>query len=210
MAADLDLDLYLVTDTGMCAERGVVETVRSAVRGGVTVVQVRDPDASARELYELVLRVREVVAGTRVPVLVNDRLDVALAAGADGVHLGQSDLPVRRARALAGPDFLVGWSVSDAAELDAANSLPPGAVDYLGLGPVLGTPTKPEAAAPTGVEGLRQLVAASRLPSVAIGGVHADNAREVLDTGVDGLCVVSEICAAEDPESAAARLRKGA
>ena len=204
-----DLALYLVTDTGMCAERGVAETVRSAVRGGVTIVQVRDPEASARELYELVLRVRGAIAGTGVPLLVNDRLDVALAAGADGVHLGQSDLPVDRARALTGPDFLIGWSVSNAAELDAANALARGTVDYLGLGPVLSTPTKPEAASATGVDGLRQLVAASRLPSVAIGGVHADNAREVLGTGVDGLCVVSEICAAEDPESAAARLRKG-
>lgn len=203
-----DLAVYLVTDTAMCGERGVVQTVRAAVRGGVSIVQIRDPDASARALYELVVQVRDVLADTGVPLLVNDRLDVALAAEAAGVHLGHSDLPIERARAMVGPDFLLGWSVSNADELDAAHALAPGTIDYLGLGPVVSTPTKPMAAPATGVEGLRKLVAASRLPSVAIGGVHAANARDVLDTGVDGLCVVSEICAADDPESAAARLRR--
>lgn len=203
-----DLTRYLVTDTAMCAGRGVPETVRGAVAGGVTAVQVRDPTASARELYELVLRVREVLAGSGVALLVNDRLDVALAAGADGVHLGQSDLPVERARRIGGPELVVGWSVSDATELETANAFPTGTVDYLGVGPVFGTPTKPNAAAATGVEGLRELVAATDIPAVAIGGVHADNAAEIAGTGVSGVCVVSEICAAEKPETAAARLRK--
>lgn len=202
---NLDLGLYLVTDTAMCGNRGVPETVRAAVSGGATVVQVRDPGASGRGLYELVVRVREVLTGTGVPLLVDDRADVALAAGADGVHLGQSDLPAEQARRLAGPGSLLGWSVSDPSELATANGLP---VDYLGVGPVFSTPTKPEAASATGIDGLREMVEASRVPTVAIGGVHAGNAAEVMNAGVSGICVVSEICAAADPEFAAARLRK--
>lgn len=204
----VDLRLYLVTDTAMCGARGVPETVRRAVSGGATTVQVRDPHASGRELHELVARVREELVGTGVALLVDDRLDVALTAGADGVHLGQSDLPVERARAVAGPDLLVGWSVTDRTELDEANALPDGVVDYLGVGPVFSTPTKPGHAEPTGVDGLRELVAASRIPTAAIGGVHGDNAAQVAATGVGGLCVVSEICAAADPAAAAAGLRK--
>lgn len=203
-----DLTLYLVTDTGMCGARGVPATVRQAVAGGATTVQVRDPDASGRELHELVVRVREELAGTGVALFVDDRLDVALTAGADGVHLGQSDPPVPRAREIAGPGLLIGWSVSTRAELDAVNAFAPGTVDYLGIGPVFSTPTKPGAATPTGIEGLRDLVADTALPAVAIGGVHADNAAEIVATGVSGLCVVSEICAAEDAASAAAGLRK--
>lgn len=203
-----DLRVYLVTDTAMCGARGVPETVRRAVAGGATAVQVRDPDASGRELHELVERVREELVGTGVVLLVDDRLDVALTARADGVHLGQSDLPVERVREIVGPNLLVGWSVTNRAELDAAAALPAGTVDYLGLGPVFSTPTKPGHAAPTGLDGLRELVAATALPTVAIGGVHVDNAAEVAATGVGGLCVVSEICAAADPAAAAASLRK--
>lgn len=204
----IDLGLYLVTDTALCGARGVPETVRAAVAGGVTAVQVRDSSASGRQLHELTVAVREVLAGTGVALLVNDRFDVARTAGADGVHLGQSDPPAGRVREIAGPEFVIGWSVSNAAELDAANLLPPGTVDYLGIGPVFTTPTKPDAPTSIGVDGLRDLVAGTDLPSVAIGGVHADNAAEVIGSGVDGLCVVSEICAAPDPEFAAARLRK--
>ena len=203
----LDLSLYLVTDTALCGARGVPATVREAVAGGVTVVQVRDPRATGRELFELVTEVRAELSGTGVPLLVDDRLDVALAAGADGVHLGQSDLPAAAARAAA-PGLLIGWSVTCAAELAAVAEMPAGTVDYLGIGPVFSTPTKPDAAAELGVGGLRELVAATGLPCVAIGGVHAGNAAEIAATGVDGLCVVSEICAADDPRAAAARLRK--
>lgn len=207
-AGRLDLSVYLVTDTELCGARGVPRTVREAVAGGATVVQVRDPRATGRQLCELVTAVRaELAEFPAVPLLVDDRLDVALAAGADGVHLGQSDVPPEQARRIA-PELLIGWSVSDAAELAETAAFPPGTVDYLGIGPVFGTPTKPEAAPALGVAGLRELTAATELPAVAIGGVHADNAAEIAATGVRGLCVVSEICAAADPASAAARLRK--
>lgn len=224
-AERLDLSLYLVTDTELCGARGVPRTVREAVAGGATMVQVRDPRATGRQLCELVTAVRAELAdiaerpigagfpdgaglpGGKVPLLVDDRLDVALAAGADGVHLGQSDVPPQQARRIA-PELLIGWSVSDARELAETAEFPPGTVDYLGIGPVFGTPTKPEAAPALGVAGLRELTAATELPAVAIGGVHAGNAAEIAATGVRGLCVVSEICAAADPASAAARLRK--
>ncbi|GAB3299259.1 thiamine phosphate synthase [Parasphingorhabdus pacifica] len=204
----IDLSLYLVTDTALCAQRGVPETVRAAVAGGVTAVQVRDPHATARELCAVTAGLREMLAGTGVALLVDDRLDVALASGADGVHLGQSDLPVERAREIAGPDAIIGWSVSDASELATTGLLPRGTIDYLGIGPVFATPTKPDAAVATGIDGLRRLVVDADLPAVAVGGIHADNAAGVLGTGVDGLCVVSEICAAPDPEFAARRMRE--
>jgi thiamine-phosphate pyrophosphorylase len=202
----LDLGLYLVTDTTLCGERGVVETVRAALPGGVTAVQVRAPSATTRELCALTLAVHDVLAGTGVPLLVNDRLDVALALGAEGVHLGQGDLAPGHARRLGGRDLLIGLSVSTLEEVAQAAALPPGYLDYLGVGPVHATATKPEAAAPLGLSGTAELVAASPLPCVAIGGVGVENAAAVRATGVAGVAVVSAICAAAAPAAAAAAL----
>ena len=198
----LDLDLYLVTDTALCGPRGVVETVRRALPGGVSAVQVRDPRATTRELCALSRALLEVLAGTGVPLLVDDRLDVALAVGAQGVHLGQSDLPAEDAHRIA-PELLLGLSVSTAAQV----ALAPDWLDYLGVGPVHATPTKPEAAAPLGLEGTAALVGQARVPCVAIGGIGPANAAAVRATGVAGLAVVSAVCAADDPASAAAALR---
>lgn len=201
------LDLYLVTDTGFCGPRGVVETVRAAVKGGVSAVQVRAPGVTTRELYAMARAVREVLDGTGVPMIVNDRVDVALAVGAQGVHLGQGDLPVEDARRL-GPDLLIGLSVSTPEQVAQACALPPGTVDHLGVGPVFATATKPEAATPLGVAGTAELVALSTLPCVAIGGIGTANAAEIRATGVAGLAVVSAICAAPDPAAAAFALRR--
>jgi thiamine-phosphate pyrophosphorylase len=180
------------------------------VRGGVTAVQVRDKEASRRDLLALTRTVQEAVAeAPHVRVIVNDALDVALLAGADGVHLGQDDLPVAEVRALLGPDRLLGLSVSSRAELDAALSLAPGTVDLVGLSPVWGTPTKPDAGPPLGPAGVAKLAAAARaagLVSVAIGGIGIEQAAEVAATGVDGICVVSAVCTAVDPEAAARQL----
>jgi thiamine-phosphate pyrophosphorylase len=202
------LDLYLVTDTGLCGSRGVVETVRAAVNGGVSAVQVREPSATTRQLHALALAVHEVLEGTGVPMIVNDRLDVALAVGAAGVHLGQSDLPVEDARRLAGPGFLIGLSVSTAEQVAQACALAPGTVDHLGVGPVFATATKPEAAAPLGLAGTAELVALSTLPCVAIGGIGTANAADVRATGVAGIAVVSAVCSAPDPAAAAVALRR--
>ncbi len=206
MSRPVDLTLYLVTDTRLCGERGVVETVRLALAGGISAVQVREPYATTRQLCALSVAVLEVLTGTGVPLIINDRLDVALAVGADGVHLGQGDLDPEDARRLGGPDLVIGLSVSTLEQVAHAASLPSGSLDYLGVGPVQATATKPEAAAPLGLSGTAQLVAASPLPCVAIGGVGAANAAAVRGTGVAGLAVVSAICASTDPAVAAAAL----
>jgi thiamine-phosphate pyrophosphorylase len=207
--AAFDPTLYLVTDTELSRPRPVADVVRAAVAGGVTVVQVRDKAASRRELLELTRAVQAAVP-PHVPVVVNDAVDVALLAGADGVHVGQDDLPPAEVRALIGPDRLLGFSVSSTDELAVALALPAGTLDLVGIGPVRGTPTKPDAGAPLGVDGVRDLAAAARaagLATVAIGGIDAANAGEVAATGVDGVCVVSAVCAAPDPAAAARALR---
>ncbi|SDP28496.1 thiamine-phosphate pyrophosphorylase [Klenkia soli] len=208
MTRRLDPTLYLVTDTVLCAPRSVPEVVAAAVAGGVTAVQVRDKTASRRDLLALTRAVQQTLADRPgVAVVVDDALDVALLAGADGVHVGQSDLPVAEVRALA-PQLHLGLSVGTPAELAAARDLPPGTVDLLGLGPVWATPTKPDAAAALGLDALAELVrGAGGTTTVAIGGIHADRAADVAATGVDGICVVSDICAAGDPRAAAEQLR---
>jgi thiamine-phosphate pyrophosphorylase len=211
MRPPFDPTLYLVTDTELCRPRPVADVVRAAVAGGVTAVQVRDKYASRRDLLELVRAVQRAVADTPgVRVVVNDALDVALIARADGVHVGQDDLPAAEVRALIGPDRLLGLSVSSRAELDAALALPPGTLDLVGLSPVWGTPTKPDAGPALGPAGVAELAAAARaegLATVAIGGISDDRAAEVAATGVDGICVVSAVCTAADPAAAARKLR---
>jgi thiamine-phosphate pyrophosphorylase len=205
-----DPTLYLVTDTLLCAPRSVPAVVAEAVAGGVTAVQVRDKTASRRDLLALTRAVQAVLEPTpHVPLFVNDAVDVALITGADGVHVGQDDLPAGEVRALLGPDALVGVSTGSDAELDGVLALPAGTVDLVGIGPVWSTPTKPDAGEslePAGVRALAARARAAGLLAVAIGGVHATNAAQV--TGVDGLCVVSDICAAADPAEAARVLRR--
>jgi len=204
-----DLSLFLVTDTRLCGDRGVVETVRAAVHGGVSAVQVREPGADTRELFALAQAVHRALDGTGVPLFVNDRIDVALAVDAEGVHLGQKDLPVPAARSVAaGRHLLIGLTVSDPHEVAAARALAGGPPDYLGLSPIFTSSTKPEAGKGLGLEGIRALrSAADGIPCVAIGGITAANADAVRSTGVDGLAVVSALCCAPDPVAAARELR---
>ncbi|MEZ0491402.1 thiamine phosphate synthase [Kineococcus sp. TBRC 1896] len=203
MRAPFRPTLYLVTDTARCGDRGVPAVVRAAVAGGVDAVQVRAKEGSDRERLALVLAVREALRGTGVPLLVNDAVDVALVAGADGVHLGQSDLPAAEVRRIA-PDLLLGLSVSTP---EQAAAVDPAVVDHLGVGPVRETATKPDAAAALGADGVAAVVAAAPVPCVAIGGIHPDNLDSLRATGITGFCVVSEICGAADPERAARELR---
>jgi thiamine-phosphate pyrophosphorylase len=200
------LRLYLVTDRALCGQRGVVETVRQALAGGVTIVQLRDHEATTRELLDIARQLRQVTADFGVPFIVDDRLDVALAAGADGVHLGQSDLHPVDARRIAGPDFVIGHSVSSLAEVAAVQEWPAGTVDHLGVGPVRATPTKPDAAPALGISGVRDVIAATSLPTVAIGGITFADVGPLRAAGVDGVAVVSAICAAPDPTEAAREL----
>ncbi|MGY1811145.1 thiamine phosphate synthase [Blastococcus sp. SYSU D00820] len=213
MRPAFDPTLYLVTDTAIARPRSVPDVVRAAVAGGVTAVQVRDKTASRRELYGLTLAVRDALAGTTgVALWVDDAVDVALLAGADGVHVGQDDLPPAEVRALIGPDRLLGLSAGSDAEMAVALALPAGTLDVVGIGPVWSTPTKPDAGAALGLERVADLAAAARaggLRSVAIGGIDAARAPVAAATGVDGICVVSAVCGAPDPEAAARALRAG-
>jgi thiamine-phosphate pyrophosphorylase len=202
------LSVYLVTDRRLCAQRGVVTTVETAVSGGVTMVQLRDPSATGRELYELAACLVQHLAGSGIPLVVDDRADVALAVGAAGAHLGQADVPVPAIRAMVGPDLIIGLSVTRPGQVDEVLSWPPGTVDYLGVGPVYPTSTKTDAATPMGTEGLRAVVMASSVPCVAIGGIDLARAPEVMAAGASGVAVASAICAAGDPARAARQFRR--
>jgi thiamine-phosphate pyrophosphorylase len=193
------LRLYLVADRGYAAGRRLRPIVEAAVRAGVTLVQIRDKGDDARAFLAEALELRDALAGTGVPLLVNDRIDIARAIGADGVHLGQSDLPPPIAREQLGPDAIVGLSIETLAQM--GNGIFEG-VDYLGVGPVFATNTKPDAAPPIGLDGLAAIRAATPLPMVGIGGVGPADAAAVRATGVEGICVVSAILGAADPAAA--------
>lgn len=199
-----DYRVYMVTDRNLCGGRPLEDVVLAAVRGGATLVQLREKDAGGREFLDLARRLAAGLHPLGVPLIINDRVDVALAAGAAGVHVGQSDLPAADARALLGPDAIVGLSVENRADLERAQAED---IDYLGISPVFSTPTKTDTAPPWGLDGLAWAREHSRLPLVAIGGIHADNAAEAIRAGAHGLAVVSELCAAPDPEQAARKLR---
>ena len=199
-----DWSLYLVTDRRLAGLRSLDDIVRAALRGGVTAVQLREKDCPTRDFIELARALRAILAPAGAPLIVNDRVDVALAACADGVHIGQSDMEVRDARRLLGPDAIIGLSVETPEQAGRAASFD---VDYLGVGPIFPTPTKTDAAPAWGIEGLAALRRASRQVLVAIGGIHRENAGEVIRAGADGIAVVSAICAAQDPEQAARDLR---
>jgi len=203
----LDLSLYLVTDTLMCHQFGLTATVSAAVGAGVSVVQLRDVDASDEELVGLGREVIAVLAGTGVPLIVDDRVHLVGAIGAAGAHVGQSDLPVAQARALLGPAAYLGLSVQTLGHVLEARDRDDRAVDYLGVGPVWGTATKLDAAAPGGVERLRQITSASPWPCVAIGGINLERLSQVRAAGAAGAAVVSAICGQPDVAAATRLLR---
>lgn len=206
----IDASVYLVTDTALCGgPAGVLDTVRRAVLGGVTAVQIRDPLATTRELAALAAAVLDGLRGTGVPMIVNDRVDVALAVGADGVHVGQRDLPAVDARRLIGPSVHLGLSVSTDEELRDALALPPGTVDLLGVGPIRDTPSKTDTAPALGFDGLAAMCVASSIPCVAIGGLKSGDLCELQVAGAAGLAVISAICGQADPRGAAAALSHG-
>lgn len=199
-----DWTLYLVTDRRLSAARPLPDLVAAAVRGGATAVQLREKECCTREFVELARALKTLLRPLGVPLIVNDRVDVALAAGADGVHVGQSDMHYGDVRRLLGPSAVIGLSVET---LEQAAAAPPDA-DYLGVSPVFSTPTKTDAAPEWGLAGLAALRRAARHPLVAIGGIHCGNAARVIGAGADGIAVVSAICAAPDPEVAARALRR--
>jgi thiamine-phosphate pyrophosphorylase len=198
-----DLSLYLVLDPDLCAPIGMVETARLAVAGGATMVQLRDKHAGTARMVETGRALRQVLAGTGARLIVNDDVEAAIAIGADGLHIGQEDMGAQAARALIGPEMILGLSVETEA---LAASVDPAVVDYTGIGPVFATPTKPDHKQPIGFGGLARIVSASPVPSVAIGGLKAEHVADVLAAGARGLAVVSAICGTSDPQAAAAHI----
>jgi thiamine-phosphate pyrophosphorylase len=198
-----DLSLYLVLDPDLCAPIGMVETARLAVAGGATMVQLRDKHAGTARMVETGRALRQVLAGTGARLIVNDDVEAAIAIGADGLHIGQEDMGAQAARALIGPEMILGLSVETEA---LAASVDPAVVDYTGVGPVFATPTKPDHKQPIGFGGLARIVSASPVPSVAIGGLKAEHVADVLAAGARGLAVVSAICGTSDPQAAAAHI----
>lgn len=204
MRRPLDLRLYLVTDPGLTAERGLAATVAAAVAGGATLVQLRDKEAGDAALAEAARDLAALLQPRGVPLIVNDRPEVAARARADGVHVGRNDAAAAAARRLLGPEALIG--VSAATPEDAA-AVDPAVADYVAASPVFFTATKGDLDPPLGLEGLRAMRAATRLPLVAIGGISEARIAEVIAAGADGVAVVSALCAAADPSAAARRLR---
>jgi thiamine-phosphate pyrophosphorylase len=192
--------LCLVTDRGLAGGRALTQIVAAAVAGGVSMVQLREKTLDTRAFVEEARALKALLAPLRVPLLINDRLDVALACGADGVHVGQSDMPVEIARALLPKGAIIGLSITCADDLRRADAR---AADYLGVGPIFAQSTKPDATPPLGVAGFAALRAMSEKPMMAIGGIASDNCAPLLSAGADGLAVVSAIMAASDPQAAA-------
>ncbi|MCH5174111.1 MAG: thiamine phosphate synthase [Bacteroidales bacterium] len=197
------LRLYLVTDRALSLGRDLEWVVGEAVKGGVSMVQLREKDMDTRGFIDLGSRLLRLLRPLGVPLIINDRVDVALAVDADGVHIGQSDMPYETARRLLGPDKIIGLSVENMDELRQAESLD---VDYVAVSPVYSTATKTDTAAPFGLDGLREAVRLTRHPVVAIGGMNENTAPAVFAAGADGIAVVSAICSAPDPAAASAKL----
>ena len=194
------LQLCLVTDRDLAWGRSLTGIVAAAVCGGVTMVQLREKTASTRVFLAEAQALVALLRPLAIPLIVNDRVDIALAADADGVHVGQDDMPVDRVRALLGPSKIVGLSITS---LDDLRRSPIEAADYLGAGPIFAQATKRDAAAPLGLDGLAALRRETGKPLLAIGGVQPANAASVMHHGADGLAVVSAIMSACDPEQAA-------
>ncbi|HVO66034.1 MAG TPA: thiamine phosphate synthase [Syntrophales bacterium] len=195
--------LYLVTDRKLCGDKQLEDVVHQALEGGAICVQLREKDVSTRFFIEEAQKIKTVTAQFRVPLIINDRLDVALAARADGVHIGQEDMPYETARKLMGPRAIIGLSVESWDDVVKAQELE---VNYLGVSPIFETPTKTDTKGSWGLEGLARIKAYSRHPLVAIGGLNASNAEDAVMAGADCIAVVSAVCAASDPLQASREL----
>lgn len=197
------LRLYLVTDRDVCQGRDLLEIISQAIEGGVTMVQLREKNCDTRQFIDIATKIKELLKPKHIPLIINDRVDVALAVDADGVHIGQSDMPYDMARKLLGADKIIGLSVENIDDVVEANKLN---VDYIGVSPVFATPTKTDTAQPFGLEGLRKAVGLSIHPTVAIGGMNEKTVKDVMACGVDGVAVVSAIIGADNPKETAKKL----
>lgn len=191
------LKFYLVLDPDLCGGFwGMLDTTVQAARAGITCVQLRAPHWNEDELIECARALKTTLAPFSIPLIVNDNARVCVAADAEGLHIGQTDMPAREARRIIGEKRLLGLSVSTIDDLERSRQLP---VDYYGIGPVFATSTKKDAAPACGLENLKRIKRLALRPCVAIGGIHTQNARAVMRTGVDGIAVVSAICGTKNP-----------
>lgn len=200
----IDYALYLVTDRGLSRGRSTLDIIKAAVKGGVTCVQLREKTCSTRQFIAEAFAIKDFLKARGVPLIINDRLDVAQAIGADGVHLGQTDMPIQMAQRIIKDKMIIGIS---AESLEDAIEAEKNGADYIGVSPIYATPTKTDTAPALGLEGLREIRQNVKIPLVGIGGLNARNAGDVLRGGADGVALVSAIVAADDPEKAARELK---
>lgn len=192
--------LCLVTDRGLSRGRSLVDVVAAAVAGGVTMVQLREKDTTTRQFLEEARALKDLLKPHNVPLIINDRVDIALAVDTEGVHVGQSDMPVALVRQLVGPKKIIGLSITNRTQIEREDAQQ---ADYLGIGPLYAQTTKTDASTPLGVEGFAALRALTQKPVMAIGGLKASNSADVLKAGANGLAIVSAIVGADDPQAAA-------
>lgn len=198
----VDYTLYLCTDRSLMSTAAIEDAVEQAVQGGCTVVQLREKDCSSREFYDIAMSVKSITDRYQVPLIINDRVDIALAVGADGVHVGQSDLPAPVVRSIIGADKILGVSAST---LEEARKAQAEGADYLGVGAMYPTGTKRDAAV-TSIEELKEIRRQTTIPIVVIGGINENTLENFKGYGIDGLAVVSAVIAAKDIKGAAQKL----
>jgi len=196
----VDYSVYLITDRGILGGRDLFKAVEEAIIGGASLIQLREKDISSRDFYDIAAKMKELLNAYNIPLIINDRLDIALAVGADGLHIGQEDIPLDIARGIMGPDKIIGYSVSN---LEQALYGEKNGADYLGAGPAYATGSKADAGSPIGLHNLQRIQESVSIPVVAIGGVGLANILEVRQTGVAGVSVISAILGSQDIREAA-------
>ena len=201
----VDYKLYLVTDRGILKGRNILNAVEEAIKGGVTLVQLREKEISSLEFYDIAIKMKAITKRYKIPLIINDRLDIALAVDADGLHVGQGDLPVEIARNLLGRDKILGYSVSTIGEAMYGERM---GADYLGAGPVYPTGSKLDAVSPIGIEYFKSIKESVSIPVVGIGGIGISNIMEMKAFGADGISLISAILGSNDIQEASRKLIK--
>jgi len=203
MRVGIDWRLCFIADSEAAHGKDILQLIAQAVEGGVTIVQLRGKKWTSREFLDVGLKAARFLRPKKVPLIINDRVDIALACEAGGVHLGQDDMPLTFARELMGKERIIGISVSSADEALAAEK---GGSDYIGVGPVFATLSKKDIGSPLGLAGLREIRQKVKIPILAIGGISVANVADVIASGADGVAVISAIAAATDPKKAATEI----
>jgi len=200
-----DLSVYLVTDRDLSLGRSTEYIIDQAIKGGATLVQLREKNISTREFYYIALNIKKLLKPLNIPLIINDRMDIALAIDADGLHIGQSDIPYEVARKILGPNKIIGLSVENIEQARKAEELD---VDYIGISPVFDTKSKADISTPLGLDNMKKISNFTTHPMVGIGGINAENAAQVIKAGAQGIAVISAIVSQRDPLKATRNLRK--